>query len=163
MKWLHKFDNLKLSIGQPCTDIVVKFVEEKIKEFANTYSYYYTYNSEDLHFYLKPNNHFPQPRNSFRPVINVRMYQNKNNNTSISILLSLPHPARIVIAMMYAALFAFLGALSSFLVMGITDRTGIVVWSGLLVCTTIFVNLGRYITFKHVFLNLQKLFAQENS
>lgn len=163
MRWLHKFDCLKLSICQSCTDTVVKFVEVKIKEFANMYSYDYTYNSEDLHFCLKPNNHFPQARNSFRPVINVRMYQNKNNHTGISISLSLTDPVRIVIAIMYALLFTFLGTISSFLLMGSTDLTGIVVWTVLFIFTTILVNLGRYITYKHVFLKLQRSFAQENS
>lgn len=163
MRWLHKFDCLKLSIGQPCTDTTVKFVEVKIKEFAAMYAYDYTYNSEDLCLCLKPNNHFPRARNSFRPAINVCMYQNKDNHTVISISLSLPHPARIVIAILYTFLFIFGGTLFSFLLMGSLDPTGIVVWSGLFAFSTIFVCLGRYITFKHVFLELQRLFAQENS
>ncbi len=163
MKRLHKFDCLKLSIGQPCTDTVVKFIEAKIKEFAEMYSYDSTYNSGDLRFCLKPNNRFPQARNSFRPAINVWMDQNKDDHTDILISLSLSHRAKIVIAVLYALLFVLGGMLFPFWLMGSLDPAGIAVWSGLFVFTTIFVCLGRYITFKHVFLKLQRLFAQENT
>jgi len=90
------------------------------------------------------------------------MDQNKDH-TDISISLSLPQTARIVIAVLYALLFAFGGALFSFWLLRSLDPTGIVVWSGIFVFMTIFVCLGRYITFKHVFLELQRLFAQEDS
>ncbi len=163
MKRLHKFDCLKLSIGQPCTDTTVKFVEVKIKEFAAMYSYDCTYNSGDLRFCLKPNNRFPQARNSFRPAINVWIDQDKDSHTGILISLSLPHPARIVIAIMYVLLFIFGGTLFSFWLMDSLDPAGIAACSGLFVFSTLFVCLGRYTTFKHVFLALQGLFAQGNS
>lgn len=136
------------------TNNVAQFVEAKIKEFAAMYSYDCTYNCEDLCFHLKPNNQFPQVRNSFRPEINVLMNQNMDREIEIS--LSLRHPVRAIIATLYILLFAFGGVLSYFALIGRLNLTGIVVWGALFVFTTALVCFGRLITFQYIFLKLQR-------